>query len=260
VLREYWERLTSSSAGTQWAVLLIGGMFVTLLLALLVLAASNAVNPSAENPSAREASADGEATQASRPETTEQEPALQEPTHHSPTSPERADREKKAKPPPPPEPHTLPERVYWVLKKKNDEPKSTQVTVEPSPNGCTIVGVSYKTPFVGSTLPYEAADYHKAIYGDQELRHQICLVRTYAYGSTSDAYGNKKNVLLLRTSMGRRTAEKVNWEHPGSADFTRLYKIEYLAPSAKADMAREVARHAADCLEDEGMFDFDFDC
>jgi hypothetical protein len=259
VLREYWERLTSSSAGTQWAVLLIGGVFVTLLLALLALAASNAVNPSAGDPSAHKASTDGEATQASQPETTEQDPTQQEPTHHSPPSPERVDRE-KVKPSPPPEPHTIPERVYWVLKKKNDEPKSTQVTVKPSPNGCNIVSVSYKTPFVGSTLPYEAADYYEAIYGDPELRHQICLVQTYAYGSTSNAYGNKKNVLLLRTSMGRRTAEKVNWEHPGSADFTRLYKIDYLAPSAKADMAREAARHAADCIEDQGIFDFDFDC
>jgi hypothetical protein len=78
---------------------------------------------------------------------------------------------KKVKRVPPPEPHTLPERVYWVLKKKNYEPKSTQVTVESSPGGCNIVNVAYKTPFVGSTLPYEAADYHKAIYGDSELRH-----------------------------------------------------------------------------------------
>ena len=85
-------------------------------------------------------------------------------------------------------------------------------------------------------------------------------MRTYAYGSTTDAYSNKKKVLLLRTSMGRRAAEKVNWEHAGSADFTRLYKIEYLAPSAKADMAREAARHAADCAVDQGIFDFDFDC
>jgi hypothetical protein len=122
------------------------------------------------------------------------------------------------------------------------------------------VNVSYKTPFVGSTLLYEAGTYYEAIYGDPELRLQICLVRTYAYGSISDAYGNKKKVLLLRTSMGRQTAEKVNWEHAGSADFTRLYKIEYLAPSAKADMAREAARHAADCVEDQGIFDFDFDC
>jgi hypothetical protein len=57
--------------------------------------------------------------------------------------------------------------------------------------------------------------------------------------------------------MSRRTAEKINWENEGSVNFARLFRTEYLAPSAKADIARENARHAADCIEDQGMFDFD---
>jgi hypothetical protein len=37
----------------------------------------------------------------------------------------------------------------------------------------------------------------------------------------------------------------------------RLYDMEYMAPSARADIAQENARHAVDCIQDEGMFDFD---
>jgi hypothetical protein len=126
--------------------------------------------------------------------------------------------------------------------------------------GGGAAGGSAAGHLVGSTLPYEAGTYYEAIYGDPELRSQICLVRTYAYGTATDAYGNKKKVLLIRTSMGRKTAERVNWKYEESVDFTRLYKMEYMAPSAKADIARENARHAADCAVDQGIFDFDFDC
>jgi hypothetical protein len=118
----------------------------------------------------------------------------------------------------------------------------------------------YKTVFVGSSLPSEAADYYKAIYGDPELRNELCLVRTNAYHGGHDSYGNKKRVRLLTTSMGQRTAAKINWEHNGSVNFVRFYNMEYMAPSARADIAHENARHAIDCAQDSGMFDFDFDC
>jgi hypothetical protein len=65
---------------------------------------------------------------------------------------------------------------------------------------------------------------------------------------------------MLTTSMGRDTIEKINWRHKGSVNFVRLYDLEYMAPSARADIAQENARHAADCAQDSGLFDFDFDC
>ena len=40
-----------------------------------------------------------------------------------------------------------------------------------------------------------------------------------------------------------------------SVNFSKLYKAEYMHPSAKADIAQENARHAVDCLQDSGMFD-----
>jgi hypothetical protein len=164
------------------------------------------------------------------------------------------------KPAPPPVPHDPRERILYFLKKKNDEAKSTQVMVKPMPNGCKSATVNYKTPFVGSTLPSEAANYYRIIYSDVELRHELCFLRTNAYRSAHDKYGNDMRVRMLTTSMGRQTVEKINWEHKGSVNFQGLYKLEYMAPSARADIARENVRHAVDCAQDSGMFDFDFDC
>jgi hypothetical protein len=140
------------------------------------------------------------------------------------------------------------------------EAGGTQVVVQTTPAGCKSAVVNYKTTFVGSSLPSEAADYYKAIFGDVELRHEICFVRTNAYRSAHDKYGNEKRVRLLTTSIGQRTMEKINWDRKGSVNFVRLYNLDYMAPSAKADIAQENARHAVDCMQDSGMFDFDFDC
>ena len=60
--------------------------------------------------------------------------------------------------------------------------------------------------------------------------------------------------------MGQQTMEKINWDRQGSVNFVRLYALEYMTPSAEANISQENARHAMDCVQDEGMFDFDFDC
>jgi hypothetical protein len=169
--------------------------------------------------------------------------------------------EKTPKPAPPPEPHEPEERIVWRLKRagqyetliKHGEP----VGVETLPSGCKMATISYSTPFVGSTLLIEPQDYYKAIYTDSELRSQFCFVRTHAYGTKTDDDGKERRVRMFTTSMSRRTAEKINWENSGSLAFEKLYKTEYLAPSARADIARENARQAADCVEDQGLFDFD---
>jgi hypothetical protein len=74
------------------------------------------------------------------------------------------------------------------------------------------------------------------------------------------ALGNNKRVLLYSTVLSRHQAEKVNCQNYYNANFSKLYRTEYMHPSAKADIARENARHAVDCMEDQGLFDFDFDC
>ena len=193
----------------------------------------------------------------------DKEPVQAEARENTKRSAEMAAKKPKPKPPKPeplPPPHDPRERILYFLKKRHFDLHGTQVAVHAMPGDCKSATVDYKTPFVGSSLPYEAADYYKVIYGDIELRNELCFVRTNAYHSTHDKYGNEKRVRMLTTSMGRQTVEKINWEHKGSVNFQGLYKLEYMAPSARADIARENARHAVDCAQDEGMFDFDFDC
>jgi hypothetical protein len=157
---------------------------------------------------------------------------------------------------PRPEPHVPRARILWILKKDHGEARSTTVRVEILPSGCRLA-VGYRTPFVGSTLPSEPPDYYEAIYTDPELRSQICFVRTNAYGTKSDDYGNKRRVLLLRTSRDRATAQKINWRNTWDVNFQNLYRTEYVHPSVTADIRREQAREAVDCVEDQGFFDFD---
>jgi hypothetical protein len=169
--------------------------------------------------------------------------------------------EETHKPVPPPEPHEPEERIVWRLKKSGHDVNLLHhpdpVVVRTLPSGCKMATINYETMFVGSNLDLDPPTYYRAVYKDPELHSQMCFVRTNAYGEKTDDYGKKHHVRLLTTSMSRRTAEKINWENEGSVNFARLFRTEYLAPSAKADIARENARHAADCIEDQGMFDFD---
>jgi hypothetical protein len=237
----FGERLTSSTAEIQW-LWILGGI------ALFVLAAGMLTSGREETESHPKKAAQADKQPQKTP---------------APEKAEKAAQEAPAKPPKPkplPPPHDPRERILYFLKKRNYEAKSTQVVVKAMPNGCKSATVNYKTPFVGSTLPSEAANYYRVIYGDIELRHELCFLRTNAYRSAHDKYGNPQRVRMLTTSMGRQRVEKINWEHKGSVNFQGLYNLEYMAPSARADIARENARHAVDCAQDSGMFDFDFDC
>jgi hypothetical protein len=174
-----------------------------------------------------------------------------------PKGPE-AGKAKKKREPLYPEPRTDEEEILYALHRMSVEEK--KASVEITGGTCKMVTFGYPTPFVGSSLPSEAADYHKAVFHTADLEQRVCLVKTNAYGSTTDDFGNNKRVLLYSTSLKRDQAEKVNWQNYYSVNFPRLYQAEYMHPSAKADIAQENARRAVDCMEDQGMFDFDLDC
>jgi len=158
-----------------------------------------------------------------------------------------------------PEPRTDEEEILYALHRMGIQEK--QVSINFSGDACKMVTFGYKTPFVGSSLPSEPPEYHKAVFYSADLQQRVCLVKTNAYGSTTDDYGNNERVLLYSTSLRRDQAEKVNWRNYYNVNFSKLYTTEYMHPSAKADIAQENARHAVDCMEDQGLFDFDeLDC
>jgi len=228
VFRGYWERLTSSSASVQWFWIIAAFIFLGIVAAALQ-----------AGPNDTEAESPKKDAQAKKPSEKDAVEQIKEPiakaTPKAPSIP--------SKPEPLPPPHDPRERILYYLKKRHFDLHGTQVVVRSMPGGCKSAAVTYETPFVGSSLPYEA-DYYRVIYGDVELRHELCFVRTNAYRSTHDKYGNERRVRMLTTSMGRQTVEKINWEHKGAVNFRGLYNLEYMAPSARADIARENARHA----------------
>lgn len=135
-----------------------------------------------------------------------------------------------------------------------------EVLVERGDDGCRNVTFNYTTPFVGSTIPSEPSVYYEAVYGDGELRDKTCRVETNAYGELSDKYGNTTREVVFTASLNKKKADKINWDDTLSVDFESLQKVEFMHPSVEANIAEEDARNAVDCMQDEGMFDFDFGC
>ncbi len=162
-------------------------------------------------------------------------------------------------PPPKPPASELKNRIRYNLSGGSDtKGNGDKITVETGKKGCKLVTFDYTTPFVGSTIPSEPSRYYEAVYGDKQLLERICLIRTNAHGDFTDKYGNTTRELVLTASMGRETAKKVNWKDTWSVDFESLQKVEYVHPSVEANIAQEAADQAVDCIDDGGLFDFDW--
>jgi hypothetical protein len=76
-----------------------------------------------------------------------------------------------------------------------------------------------------------------------------------------DYYGYSSLELLYTTHMDQRTANRVNWEDVSSANLSNLWTTDYVHPEVEGEVAREEAGEVVDCLDDDGLFDFDWlDC
>lgn len=158
----------------------------------------------------------------------------------------------------PPAPRTFKDKIVANLAEQNRG--DDEVLVERVDDGCRNVTFNYTTPFVGSTIPSEPSVYYEAVYGDRELRDKTCRVETNAYGELVDKYGNTTREVVFTASLNKKKADKINWNDTLSVDFESLQKVEFIHPSVEANVAEENAQNAVDCMQDEGMFDFDFGC
>ena len=158
----------------------------------------------------------------------------------------------------PPPPRTYKERIVANLKEANRG--GDEALVETAEDGCKNVTFNYATPFVGSTIPSEPSTYFEAVYGDEALRGRTCNVKTNAYGDFTDSYGNTTQEVVFTASMDRATADKINWSDTWNVNFKSLQTVEYMHPEVEANIAEEKAREAVDCMQDEGLFDFDSTC
>jgi len=101
---------------------------------------------------------------------------------------------------------------------------------------------------------------YEAIYSDRRTREAVCNASATALAESSDAYGNKGDDQIYRTSMSRDVADRINWSNSYSVDFEQLWTVEYEHPDVEAATLKENARDALDCAVDNGLFDIDIGC
>ena len=99
---------------------------------------------------------------------------------------------------------------------------------------------------------------YEGAYSDDELRRWVCTVRASASGVLTDSRGNERRETLQTTSMSGETADTVNWRNVYNVDFPNIWTVEYTHPALEQQEARDALDQAADCLDDGGLFDFDW--
>ena len=50
----------------------------------------------------------------------------------------------------------------------------------------------------------------------------------------------------------------MNWSNASSVNYTDLWQVEYVHPQLEAERVQDNAQQALDCLQEGGMFDFDW--
>lgn len=155
-------------------------------------------------------------------------------------------------------PRTPEETVLASIEEETRAPLEDDVRVlmETDQNGCNLVQLSYKT--VGATsIAYEMERFYRAIYGGQ-YGNSMCNVTVTAYGTLTDRFGQEYSEALYQTTLGGDVADRINWSNSSQADFPSLWTVDYVHPSAQAEIDQANAEQALDCVQEGGMFDFDW--
>jgi guanyl-specific ribonuclease Sa len=250
------------SARGQWLAIL-GGFLVLVMvgvvLGAIVSAATRQSSEDAEQASSSEAEPE---------ESTEEEPtreAVAEETFES--FEEQEARRKRALT----EARTPEERIRAIVeympqfeKLQPDDPERVWVRFYNN-NGCLDVLVKFRDS--GGTLGlgtradwFEATMWqvYKAIHSDRAAHEAVCDVYVEAYGPITDDYGQEREEKLYETSLSRDTAQRVNWSNADAANYTELWQVEYAHPEVEAERIQGNAQQVLDCLQEGGMFDFDW--
>lgn len=140
----------------------------------------------------------------------------------------------------------------------DDRPvEDVPVSIEADQNGCRHVSASYTT--LGSTwIETEMRGAYETVYGDERTREVTCSLSLYAYGTLTDRYGQESLVHLYTTHMNRDVADRVNWDQPYMARLEELWTTDYVHPTAQAEIEQENAEQVLDCMQQGGIFDFDW--
>jgi hypothetical protein len=147
---------------------------------------------------------------------------------------------------------------------KGQEFKSSQadglkrVYIVRDARGCGYINVEfYEQDAAYMELNMEQV--YESVYKKRELSRNVCNVQVSAFQELQDDYGQTFMTKTYVTSMNKATANKVrDWlmvEQP------KIWTVHKMHPVVKEELAQNAVEHAADCAEDEGLFDMQpLDC
>jgi hypothetical protein len=124
--------------------------------------------------------------------------------------------------------------------------------------GCGYINVEFYEQDVDS-MEYNMEEVYESVYKNRELSRNVCNVQVSAFQKLQDDYGQTFMTKTYVTSMNKATANKVrDWlmvEQP------KIWTVHKMHPVVKEELAQNAVEHAADCAEDEGLFDMQpLDC
>jgi hypothetical protein len=124
--------------------------------------------------------------------------------------------------------------------------------------GCGYINVEFYEQDA-SFMESNMEQVYERVYKNRELSRNVCNVQVTAFQKLQDDYGQTFMTKTYVTSMNKATANKVrDWlmvEQP------KIWTIHKMHPVVKEELAQNAVEHAADCAEDEGLFDMQpLDC
>ena len=124
--------------------------------------------------------------------------------------------------------------------------------------GCGYINVEFYEQDA-SFMEFSMEEVYESVYKNRELSRNVCNVRVTAFQKLQDDYGQTFMTKTYITSMNKATANKVrDWlmvEQP------KIWTVHKMHPVVKEELAQNAVEHAADCAEDEGLFDMQpLDC
>jgi hypothetical protein len=139
------------------------------------------------------------------------------------------------------------------------------IWVDDSGAGCKNVAVGFVSEGLtaGGTvddIEYQMEEIYRAAYADPQLANTVCYVTANAYAKLTDNLGNVTTEKVYSTTMNQATGKSVNWRNSYAVDFPNVWTVNYESPVYTRQKAINVAKKAADCAHDDGLFDVDIDC
>lgn len=167
---------------------------------------------------------------------------------------------------PPKAPQTPEDKLRSKIQKTFIEPKDIRnIQMTDSGAGCSNVSVAYNATGLTSSgtvsgIELQMQDVYEAAYRDKNLANTVCGVTVDAYGELVDNLGNTTQEKIYSTSMDRPTGTSINWNNSYAVDFPTVWTLNYMHPAVESQIAQDKVKKAADCANDDGLFDIDIDC